>query len=289
MRKGLRQSVWIGCGLLALSLLLWNHLTPFASAAAVTVSQVRVTVCGDGVTEGTEQCDPGKHCVNGLVCTADTDCSGIGDGLCKVLATGGCTSTCTILAVGTRPPVTQVTIDQITVRPEQRYSGNGSNYDVDFYFSLLSSDNLNHQAIYQHPTLLSSNPLGVSSPYITLPDNVIPGVYDALIKPKAHLAKLLNNAYLQAGDNNLNFTNTDNGATIGSVTLTAGDIDGAGNSPNSFGDNVVNAVDLSVLLSQIGSGDPSGNGVRANLNQDTVVDQTDLNILLGNLDKEGDK
>jgi hypothetical protein len=289
MRTGLRQSVWIGCGLLALSLSLWSHFAPLASAAAVTVSQVRVTVCGDGVTEGAEQCDPGKHCANGLVCTADADCSGIGDGLCKVLASGGCSASCTIVSGGSRPPSTQVSINEITVRPEQRYSGNGNNYDVDFYFSLLNSDNLNHYVIYQHSPLLSSNPLGVSLPYVTLPDNVTPGVYDAWIKPKSHLAKLLNNVYLQAGDNNLNFTNYDNGATIGSVTLLAGDIDGNGNSSNSFGDNVINAVDISVLLSQMGSNDPSGNLIRANLNQDTVVDQSDLNILLGNLDKEGDR
>jgi len=167
--------------------------------------------------------------------------------------------------------------------------GNGNNYDTDFYFSLFNADNLNRQVIYQHSSLLSSNSSGVASPYTTLPNDVVPGVYDALIKPKAHLAKLQNNVYLQAGDNNLNFTNPDNGPTIGSSVLTAGDIDGAGNSLNSFGDNVINSVDISVFLNKSGSSDPSGNSIRANLNQDSVVDQADLNILLGNLDKEGDK
>jgi len=306
MRTGLRKSVWIGCGLLALSLLLGNHLTPLASAALVTVSQVRVTVCGNGILEGasiggTEQCDFGKHCANGLSCTicAAGICTDnpalcnpggapIGDGLCSMRVSGTCTTTCQIMSGGSRPPSTQVLINEITVRPEQRFVGNGNNYDTDFYFYLLNADNLNHQTVYQYSSLLSSNSSGVAFPYATL-DGVVPGVYDALIKPKAHLAKLQNNAYFQAGDNNLNFTNPDNGPTIGSSVLIAGDIDGAGNSPNSFGDNVINSVDISVLLSQFGSNDPSGNFIRANFNQDTVVDQADLNILLGNLDKEGDK
>jgi len=299
MRTGLRKNVWIGCGLLALTLALWSQLALHVSAAAVTVSQsqVTVTVCGDGKTEGAEECDLGKHCASGLSCTdcvagVCTDnpaiCIPIGDGLCSVRASGACTATCTIVVGGSRPPSTQVLINEITVRPEQRFLGNGNNYDTEFYFYLLNADNLNHQVIYQYSSLLSSNPSGVAFPYTTL-DGVVSGVYDALIKPKAHLAKLQNNVYLQVGNNNLNYTNSDNGVTIGSVTLTAGDIDGAGSSPNSFGDNVINSVDISVLLGQFGSNDFSGNSIRANLNQDTVVDQADLNILLGNLDKEGDR
>lgn len=263
-------------------------LTQFASAGNVTVSQVRVTVCGDGVTEGAEQCDPGKHCVNSVSCSADLECAGIGDGLCSVRAYGNCSSAC-ILTGSTKREPTEITVTQITVRPEQRFVGSGLNYDTDFYFSLLNADNLNHTPLFQQPTPFSSNASGVASPYLTLPSGIAAGVYDILIKPRSHLALLQNNVYLQVGENSLNFTNPDNGPSIGSTVLFAGDIDGAGNSQSTFGDNVINAIDLSVLLGQVGTPDSSGNGIRANLNQDSTVDQADLSILLGNLDREGDK
>lgn len=283
-----KNKVWGGLGILVSGVILSISLAQFASAGNVTVSQVRVTVCGDGVTEGAEQCDPGKHCVNGLSCSTSLECAGIGDGLCSVRDFSNCTSTCSLMA-GRRPEPTQVTIAQVTVRPEQRYLGSGSNYDTDFYFSVLSADNLNHVTLFQQSSPFSANSAGIVSPYVILPSNIVAGVYDLLIKPRTHLALLQNNVYLQVGENNINFTNPDNGPTIGSTVLLAGDIDGAGNSQNTFGDNVINSIDLSVLLGQMGSSDPSGNGIRANLNQDSVVDQSDLNILLGNLDKEGDK
>lgn len=289
MRNVPKNKVWGGFALLVSGVILSISLFQFASAGNVTVSQVRVTVCGDGVMEGAEQCDTGKHCANSTVCTADATCAGIGDGLCSLRSFGNCTPTCTIVSGGSRPPVTQVTITDITARPEQRYSGNGNNYDTDFYFSVLNADNLNHTTLFQQPTPFSSNSSGTASPYLILPDSIVAGAYDVLIKPRAHLALIQNNVYLQAGDNSVNFTNPDNGPTIGSTVLFAGDIDGAGNSRNSFGDNVINSIDLSALLGQIGSFDPSGNGFRANLNQDSAVDQGDLNILLGNLDREGDR
>ena len=299
MRTGLRNSVWIGCGLLALCVSLWGQSALRVSAANVVVgppasatTNVVVHICGNGVTEMGEECDPGRHCINRLDCTSNPAvCAGIGTGTCTAMSFGTCSSLCKILVGGSStPPPTQVTITDITVRPEQRYLGGGNNYDTDFYFSLLNSDNSSHQTvIYQNSSPFSANASGVAYPYVTLPDSVVAGTYDALIKSKAHLAKLQDNFYLIAGDNSVNFTNPNNSTVIGSSTLVAGDIDGDGNSLSGFGDNVINSVDLSILLCRIGSSDPSGNTIRANLNQDGTVDQADLNILLGNLDKEGDK
>ena len=129
---------------------------------------------------------------------------------------------------------------------------------------------------------------GVSNVYIVPPTSVTPGNYDAVLKSKAHLSRLLDNIYLQLGENYLNFTNETNSPAIGSRVLIAGDIDGAGINPETFGDDVINSIDLSILLHEFGNSDPSGNGIRANLNQDNTVNQTDLDILLVNLDKEGD-
>jgi len=300
---GLRKNIWIGCVLLAFSLAALGQLAFRASAAGVVVGpaadrnfSIIVTRCGNGVTEPGEECDPGKHCANTVDCTADPLVCipggvPIGDGTCNVVNYNTCSSLCRVIATGgATPQPTLVTLTEITARPEQRYSGNGNNFDTELYLTLLNSDNANHQSpIYQHSTLLQSNASGVAYPYLTFPNGVIAGTYDALIKPKAHLAKLQDNVYLIAGDNILNFTSPNNSVTIGSSTLTAGDIDGNGNSLNSFGDNVINSVDLSALLAQIGSNDSSGNLFRANLNQDSIVDQADLTILLGNLDKEGDK
>jgi hypothetical protein len=282
---------------------MWGQAPFRVSAANILVAppaarqaNVLVTFCGNGIVEPGEECDPGSHCADSTDCTSDpTVCIPggipIGDGVCRVTGFNDCTVDCKkVVGGGSRPPVTQVSITDITARPEQRYSGNGNNYDTEFYFYLLNSDNSNHTIpVYQYPISLTSNASGVAYPNVTLPDNVTPGTYDALIKSKAHLAKLQDNFYLKAGDNSINFTSPDNSAAIGSSVLTAGDIDGAGNSPNSFGDNVINSVDLSILLSQIGSSDPSGNSIRSNLNQDNTVNQSDLNILLGNIDKEGDK
>jgi hypothetical protein len=291
MRKGLRKIVGIGFGFLALSLVVLGPSALRVSAAAVSVTSIQVTVCGNAILEVTEECDPGKRCANGVLCVEDATCAGIGDGLCKLMATSTCTALCkTIVGGGVRPPVTQVTITEVTGRPEQRNLSAGNNYDSDFYFTILNSNNSNHQTpLYEHPSMLTSNASGTAFPYVTLPDYVTAGTYDALLKTKAHLAKLQDNVYLIAGDNILNFTSPDNSAAIGSSTLLAGDIDGAGNSMATFGDNVINSVDISILLNQIGSNDPSGNTYRSNLNQDNWVDQSDLTIMVGNIDKEGDR
>ncbi|MBL8783297.1 MAG: DUF4215 domain-containing protein, partial [Deltaproteobacteria bacterium] len=57
---------------------------------------VCVTVCGDGVVVGTEECDDGKHCQNLTSCSANSECTGIGDGLCKTRNLTGCNATCKV-------------------------------------------------------------------------------------------------------------------------------------------------------------------------------------------------
>jgi cysteine-rich repeat protein len=242
------------------------------------------SLCGDNTIQCAEQCDNGKQCTNRTNCTVDGQCLGIGDGVCAVRANDGCSLSCTVEG-GSRPPATDVIISQITAYPESRSGSAGTNYDSRYTFSVLSPDNQNHQSYYSSPALLSTNNTGIGFPYVTL-GGVSAGTYDITIKTPSHLTQMLDNVYLQAGENLINFTNPANLVQIGSQVMIAGDINGFGVSPTTLGDDVINSVDISIVLQNLGVSDSSGNNIRANLNQDTVVDEGDLNILLNNLDKE---
>ncbi|MBI5509046.1 MAG: fibro-slime domain-containing protein [Deltaproteobacteria bacterium] len=54
------------------------------------------TSCGDGVRQGGEACDDGKHCgdPNHTPCRADADCAGFGGGFCVTRAGDGCGPFC---------------------------------------------------------------------------------------------------------------------------------------------------------------------------------------------------
>ena len=52
------------------------------------------TVCGNGVVEDGELCDDGTQCSNKAACTADANCTGIGDQKCKTRAGDGCDASC---------------------------------------------------------------------------------------------------------------------------------------------------------------------------------------------------
>ncbi len=273
-----------------LVLAVWAVKAPFSAADVNVVSSgVYVTVCGDGVAEGDEECDDGKHCYDGTSCTADADCAGIGDEVCIPRSGDGCSASCLIETGGSKPSEPQYVIfTEIRAHPEQRAGTTGTNYDTTYALAIYTPEDQNRELAYEHSELLSTNTSGVSNVYIVPPSDVTAGNYDAAIKSKAHLSRVLDNVYLQLGENYLNFTNTTNSSTVGSRTLVAGDISGAATMPGNMGDDVINSVDLSILLQRFGTSDTSGNNIRANLNQDSTVDETDLNILLGNLDEEGD-
>lgn len=265
------------------------------------------TECGNGLIEGSEECDDGNTsssdgCSNacvievGYICLSEPSiCSicgnGVVDGLeqCddgNTISGDGCSNICRDEG-GSPPPPQEIVISEVLAYPEQRTGLAGSNYDTDFVFSILTSGT--HGQLYEHATLLSSNNNGIAPVSVTLPGSILPGTYDAAIKTKAHLRKIVSDVSLVVGVNALNFTNATNLPTVGTVQLVAGDVNGLGANPQTLGDDVINSVDLSILLNELGSSDVSGNGIRSNLNQDNTVDQIDLNILLGNLDLEGDQ
>ena len=50
--------------------------------------------CGDAVKNDDEICDDGSTCQNGMACTQDADCFGIGDGSCAPRNGEGCSADC---------------------------------------------------------------------------------------------------------------------------------------------------------------------------------------------------
>ncbi len=244
------------------------------------------SLCGDGAIECNEECDDGKQCVNGVSCISDPECFGIGDNLCTVRSGDSCSATCTSEASGGGPSTPQeIIITKVTAYPEQRSGAAGSNYDSKYHFSVLNPDNLNHSVYYTHQSLQNITNSGIGYPYVTI-GGASAGVYDVTFKTSVHLTSMLDNVFLQLGENSLNFTNPNNQVSIGSLRLVAGDLDNSATSPGTLGDDAINSVDLSVILDRFGDNDPSGNNIRANLNQDSSVNQTDLDILLNNLDLE---
>ena len=68
---------------------------------SIVSGNVDVGICGDGVIQSGlgEQCDDGKHCYDGTVCTLDSQCLGrggeAGDDLCLTRDGDGCSAICT--------------------------------------------------------------------------------------------------------------------------------------------------------------------------------------------------
>lgn len=170
--------------------------------------------------------------------------------------------------------------------PELRVGPVGANDDTNFYLTV--KDPIVHDTIFTQSDLLATNNEGAYSTPIIF-TGVNEGNYDVGFKSTAHLTKILRGVHLNSGDNTLNFTQTDNSPTKGSVRLVAGDINGLGTTPENSGDDVINSADLSLMIDYGDQEDLTGNSIRANLNQDDTVNAVDFSILLDNLDKEGDR
>jgi len=170
--------------------------------------------------------------------------------------------------------------------PEGRVGPAGTNWDATFY--LYFKDPSTGNIVYKMDTLTTTAVTGEKlSPIII--DDLPSGNFDVLIKTHQHLSKKLANIPIPDGLNIFNFTTTDNTTgTIGSERLLAGDISGAGTSPDTLGDNEINSVDLSIILNDLDADDLTTRGIRANLNQDVVVNSVDLSLMLKNLDMQGE-
>jgi len=178
---------------------------------------------------------------------------------------------------------------KVTIRwatPEKRAGPSETNDDTTFFLTFKNP--LTHEPVFTTDLYNTANDGTYLSP-ITVSPNINNGAYDTGFKGESHLTKILRNINFTSGVTNLNFTQNDNSVAKGPIRLIAGDINGAGTTPATMGDDVINAVDLSAIISDLDMDDPTGNLIRANLNQDSVVNAVDLSLMVSNLDKEGDK
>ena len=175
--------------------------------------------------------------------------------------------------------------------PESRVGATGTNDDTTFYLTLRTQSNSDDVILWTQSSLLTSNVNGTYSIPIDM-SGISPGTYDVGIKTNQHLTRVIDNVPLVMGNNTLDFTNLitspNYGTTRGTTVLLAGDINGAGTSPSTLGDDEVNSVDISELLTYLNNSDSTGNGIRANLNQDTIVNSVDISSMLANLNIQGD-
>ncbi len=175
-----------------------------------------------------------------------------------------------------------------SVRPQGRVGADQTNSDTTFYLTVRTPADGDNTILFTQSALLSTDNAGSYTTDIDL-FGIDPGVYDIGLKGHQHLTRVLQDVTLVDGGNVLNFSKADNSSGRGLVVLLAGDVNGAGTSPATLGDDVVNSVDLSTLIQNIDDTDATGNAERTNLNQDTVVNSVDISWMISNLDQTGDR
>lgn len=172
--------------------------------------------------------------------------------------------------------------------PEYRVGASSTNWDSVFQLTVRTAVDGDNTILWAQSDLATTTVAGDYATPISFEGIISSSTYDVGFKTTQHLTAKLDDVFLDAGDNSLNFTQYDNSVFVGPRRLLAGDINNTGISTTTLGDDVINAVDLSLLLNRLDEDDSSTRGIRANLNQDPVVNSVDLNMLINNLDVEGE-
>lgn len=172
--------------------------------------------------------------------------------------------------------------------PQLRVGAPETNDDSTFYIAVLTPSDLDDTVLFTQSSLASTTIAGTYSVPISL-NGISSSTYDVIIKTDQHVSKKLNDVQIKDGINVLNFSTLNNSTLKGTEVLVAGDINDLGVTPATLGDNEINSVDLSIMLSNLDNDDPTGNMIRANLNQDIVINSVDLSLMIANLDKVGEK
>ncbi len=107
-----------------------------------------------------------------------------------------------------------------------------------------------------------------------------PGIYDIAIKGYAHLRKRLNNVTLTSSGNNIDFT------AGGTDKLLCGDVYTNVTYPD--GDNKVNAVDVTYLVSKWAVNDTGVSDERADVDENGQVNSLDMTKTVNNYGVVGD-
>lgn len=110
--------------------------------------------------------------------------------------------------------------------------------------------------------------------------DIMPGTYDIAIKGYAHLWKKISAVTLDAGINSVDFTGG------GTDELLCGDVYVNGTYPN--GDNTVNAVDITYLVSKWADIDSGASDERADVDENSQVNSLDMAKAVNNYGVIGD-
>ncbi len=109
---------------------------------------------------------------------------------------------------------------------------------------------------------------------------IMSGTYDIAIKGYAHLRKRLNNVILTSGTNTVDFT------FAGSDKLLCGDVYVNGSYPD--GDNTVNSLDVTYLVSRWAVTDAGVSDERADVDENSQVNSLDMTKTVNNYAIIGD-
>jgi len=109
---------------------------------------------------------------------------------------------------------------------------------------------------------------------------ISPGTYDIAVKGYAHLRKRLSNVVLNEGNNNIDFT------FVGTDKLLCGDVYTNGSYPD--GDNTVNSVDVTYLVSKWANNDSGVSDERADVDENGQVNSLDMTKVVNNYAVIGD-
>lgn len=163
---------------------------------------------------------------------------------------------------------------------ELRTGTAGTNDAMIFFLKFKQNGNL----IYTTPLITSASD-GTYDAGVDL-NNIPAGTYDVYVKGFQTLTKKYSNVNITSGDNVLNFTQTNVASTTkGSIQLIVGDVNGAGTSTNTLGDDLVNSIDATLVLGENGN---TGSFLRTDINHDTLVNSLDVTSVSLNMNKSGD-
>lgn len=171
------------------------------------------------------------------------------------------------------PDTSSVMLDFIVI-PEKRVplvGNNGTRVIIDIY---NTGEAIPIQSYSYYDTDINGKYIGLQL------IGVMAGTYDIAVKGYAHLRKRLNNIALVSGTNTVDFS------LAGSDKLLCGDVYVSGSYPD--GDNTVNSIDITYLVSKWAVADIGISDERADVDENHQVNSLDMTKVINNYAVIGD-
>jgi hypothetical protein len=170
-------------------------------------------------------------------------------------------------------PKGNVVID-FTVIPEKRIPVTGNNGTRVLVYVYNTGGSVPIQTYSYYDTDNNGHYVGLALTGIS------PGIYDIAVKGYAHLRKRLNNVTLNGGNNSIDFT------FAGTDKLLCGDVYVNASYPD--GDNMINSVDVTYLVSKWAVNDTGVSDERADVDENGQVNSLDMTKTVNNYAVMGD-